>query len=247
MKVLSCQECAPGYSRFPDSSHPLGRCEKCNCNNHSSSCDLNTGLCLVRISPNSNYKIHRKNIQWRWNTILCTTTTLSFTSVCCDFRIAGIIQLAIGVTSVRLDSSVTLRSGPPMTVNHVPVLEHHKKTGRWCLQQYFISWALLSLVVPISEFPFCLSLLIWVMKSRFLKFYWLLFSLLKGSLRLVLLAWMGCRRVTNAYPDMQGDDAKGKLLACYVLLNWFGFVCFKWQSQIIHRYFFNKGSYEFVC
>lgn len=50
--------------------------------------------------------------------------------LCCNSRIARIIQLAIGATSVRLDSLVTLRSGPPVIVNRVRVLEHHKKTGR---------------------------------------------------------------------------------------------------------------------
>lgn len=43
---LSCEECVPGYSRVPDPSVPLGRCVRCSCNNHSSSCDLHTGSCL---------------------------------------------------------------------------------------------------------------------------------------------------------------------------------------------------------
>uniref|UniRef100_A0A8C1LL52 Laminin, alpha 1 n=1 Tax=Cyprinus carpio TaxID=7962 RepID=A0A8C1LL52_CYPCA len=51
---LSCQECAPGYYRQAISelsmkgrSRPLIRpCVPCRCNNHSLSCDLDTGECL---------------------------------------------------------------------------------------------------------------------------------------------------------------------------------------------------------
>ncbi|RUS87348.1 hypothetical protein EGW08_004890, partial [Elysia chlorotica] len=43
---LSCQQCAPGYLRVPDSNTALGRCERCNCNGHASSCDPQTGRCL---------------------------------------------------------------------------------------------------------------------------------------------------------------------------------------------------------
>ncbi|XP_051970169.1 laminin subunit alpha-1 [Xyrauchen texanus] len=51
---LSCQECAPGYYRQPVSqlnmkgiNRPLIQpCVPCQCNNHSLSCDLDTGKCL---------------------------------------------------------------------------------------------------------------------------------------------------------------------------------------------------------
>lgn len=51
---LSCQECAPGYYRQPVSELDMkGRnrpiiqpCVPCQCNNHSLSCDLDTGKCL---------------------------------------------------------------------------------------------------------------------------------------------------------------------------------------------------------
>ncbi|XP_025082607.1 basement membrane-specific heparan sulfate proteoglycan core protein-like isoform X8 [Pomacea canaliculata] len=43
---LSCQECAPGFLRVPDSGTALGRCTRCNCNGHASTCDPVTGQCL---------------------------------------------------------------------------------------------------------------------------------------------------------------------------------------------------------
>ncbi|KAK3801367.1 hypothetical protein RRG08_059069 [Elysia crispata] len=42
---LSCQQCAAGYLRVPDSRTALGRCARCNCNGHASSCDPQTGRC----------------------------------------------------------------------------------------------------------------------------------------------------------------------------------------------------------
>lgn len=45
---LSCEECAPGYYRV--SSGPYGGyCVRCQCHGHSDSCDVNTGVCHVRI------------------------------------------------------------------------------------------------------------------------------------------------------------------------------------------------------
>lgn len=41
------QECAPGFLRVPDSGTALGRCTRCNCNGHASTCDPVTGQCLV--------------------------------------------------------------------------------------------------------------------------------------------------------------------------------------------------------
>ncbi|XP_076452135.1 basement membrane-specific heparan sulfate proteoglycan core protein-like isoform X4 [Babylonia areolata] len=43
---LSCQSCAPGYLRVPDSSTALGRCTRCNCNGHANSCDPVSGRCM---------------------------------------------------------------------------------------------------------------------------------------------------------------------------------------------------------
>ncbi|XP_078253629.1 laminin subunit alpha-1 isoform X3 [Rhinoraja longicauda] len=45
---LSCQECAPGFYRqkIANGPHPLDRaCISCQCHNHSSVCDLDTGKC----------------------------------------------------------------------------------------------------------------------------------------------------------------------------------------------------------
>ena len=43
---LSCEQCADGYLRVQDSGSALGRCIRCNCNNHASTCDPETGVCL---------------------------------------------------------------------------------------------------------------------------------------------------------------------------------------------------------
>ncbi|ESO88858.1 hypothetical protein LOTGIDRAFT_125410, partial [Lottia gigantea] len=43
---LSCQECAAGYLRVQDSGSAIGRCVRCNCNGHATSCDPNSGKCL---------------------------------------------------------------------------------------------------------------------------------------------------------------------------------------------------------
>ncbi|KAJ8933875.1 hypothetical protein NQ314_013728 [Rhamnusium bicolor] len=45
---LSCEECAPGYYRIQSGPHG-GYCVPCECNGHSTDCDVNTGVCLVRI------------------------------------------------------------------------------------------------------------------------------------------------------------------------------------------------------
>lgn len=42
---LSCEECAPGYYRVDHGPHG-GYCVPCQCNGHSSTCDVNTGICL---------------------------------------------------------------------------------------------------------------------------------------------------------------------------------------------------------
>lgn len=40
------QECDEGYTRTSSGLY-LGTCERCDCNGHASSCDLETGRCLV--------------------------------------------------------------------------------------------------------------------------------------------------------------------------------------------------------
>ncbi|XP_028266709.1 basement membrane-specific heparan sulfate proteoglycan core protein isoform X11 [Parambassis ranga] len=41
---LSCQDCAPGYTRTGEGLY-LGQCELCDCNGHSDSCHPETGIC----------------------------------------------------------------------------------------------------------------------------------------------------------------------------------------------------------
>ncbi|XP_048238836.1 basement membrane-specific heparan sulfate proteoglycan core protein-like isoform X2 [Haliotis rufescens] len=43
---LSCEECAAGYLRVEEPGTPRGRCVRCNCNGHATSCDTDTGRCL---------------------------------------------------------------------------------------------------------------------------------------------------------------------------------------------------------
>ncbi|CAK1588443.1 unnamed protein product [Parnassius mnemosyne] len=42
---LSCEQCAEGYYRLSSGPH-AGFCVPCQCNGHSTSCDVNTGICL---------------------------------------------------------------------------------------------------------------------------------------------------------------------------------------------------------
>ncbi|XP_060586623.1 basement membrane-specific heparan sulfate proteoglycan core protein-like isoform X4 [Ruditapes philippinarum] len=43
---LSCQRCADGYLRVSDGRGGVGRCVRCNCNGHATSCDPDSGRCL---------------------------------------------------------------------------------------------------------------------------------------------------------------------------------------------------------
>ena len=47
---LSCERCAQGYLRVSDGRGGIGRCVRCNCNGHASSCDPDSGRCLVRLA-----------------------------------------------------------------------------------------------------------------------------------------------------------------------------------------------------
>lgn len=40
-----CESCADGYHREPINGGPFSRCVPCNCNNHSVSCDPDSGRC----------------------------------------------------------------------------------------------------------------------------------------------------------------------------------------------------------
>ena len=50
-KGLSCEACAPGYRRSGLGLY-LGHCQPCDCNGKSSSCDSETGKCLVKACRN---------------------------------------------------------------------------------------------------------------------------------------------------------------------------------------------------
>ena len=43
-----CESCEPGYRRDPPHGGPLARCIPCNCNGHSTTCDVNTGRCICQ-------------------------------------------------------------------------------------------------------------------------------------------------------------------------------------------------------
>ena len=41
----SCESCTEGYYRVESRGYPLGECVPCDCNGHSNTCDLETGVC----------------------------------------------------------------------------------------------------------------------------------------------------------------------------------------------------------
>ncbi|XP_013412469.1 laminin subunit gamma-1 [Lingula anatina] len=43
-----CESCEPGYHRDPPGGGPYARCIPCNCNNHSDTCEVNTGRCICQ-------------------------------------------------------------------------------------------------------------------------------------------------------------------------------------------------------
>jgi hypothetical protein len=47
---LSCEDCAPGYTRS-GRGYYLGTCVPCSCSGKSTSCDPETGVCLVSPGP----------------------------------------------------------------------------------------------------------------------------------------------------------------------------------------------------
>jgi len=55
---LSCELCAPGYRRV-NNTLVNGKCEKCDCNNHSPSCDPYTGKCTVCLHHTTGEKCER--------------------------------------------------------------------------------------------------------------------------------------------------------------------------------------------
>lgn len=71
-KGLSCEDCAPGWTRSKNSygrdEIPLGTCEPCNCLG-GGSCDPETGECQV-ISQESLYLTIVHFIIFQYNTIL---------------------------------------------------------------------------------------------------------------------------------------------------------------------------------
>ena len=48
-KGLSCEECAPGFTRSTEGLY-LGLCRPCNCYGFSDTCDPETGVCEVGFS-----------------------------------------------------------------------------------------------------------------------------------------------------------------------------------------------------
>ncbi|XP_014670570.1 PREDICTED: laminin subunit gamma-1-like [Priapulus caudatus] len=44
----NCEDCAPGFRRDPPNGGPLDRCVPCQCNNHSETCDVQTGRCICQ-------------------------------------------------------------------------------------------------------------------------------------------------------------------------------------------------------
>lgn len=43
-----CESCAPGFRHFPSSGGSFMPCIPCDCNNHASICDSETGMCICQ-------------------------------------------------------------------------------------------------------------------------------------------------------------------------------------------------------
>ncbi|BET00227.1 Laminin B (Domain IV) [Nesidiocoris tenuis] len=49
-----CESCAPGYRHDPPGGGPFSVCIPCNCNNHTDSCDPDTGKCICQHNTGGN-------------------------------------------------------------------------------------------------------------------------------------------------------------------------------------------------
>lgn len=43
-----CESCAPGFRHFPPTGGPFSPCVPCECNNHASICDSESGKCICQ-------------------------------------------------------------------------------------------------------------------------------------------------------------------------------------------------------
>lgn len=50
-----CESCVPGYKREDVNGGPFSRCVPCECNNHSSSCDIESGKCICQHNTEGNF------------------------------------------------------------------------------------------------------------------------------------------------------------------------------------------------
>lgn len=74
------QECAEGYTRSSSGLY-LGTCERCNCNGHASSCDPESGSCLVGVGS-AHFLACFHLLRWNllaacWRILTCGDTSAS--------------------------------------------------------------------------------------------------------------------------------------------------------------------------
>ncbi|XP_046546813.1 LOW QUALITY PROTEIN: laminin subunit gamma-1-like [Haliotis rubra] len=50
-----CESCAPGYKRDPMNGGPFAMCVPCECNGHSTNCDVNSGRCICQHNTEGDY------------------------------------------------------------------------------------------------------------------------------------------------------------------------------------------------